>query len=335
MQVSAPASAESGTPVTISWKYSGSDKGTFAFLYQCREGVSMQDANGARVLCGTVHPLMNASSSTMVVTPVLSRIASTTLPFSVIFMPAATGSKQVSGTGAVAVTAPAETSPEPVATTPTTVTATASSYSSSYTAGAATAATSKGPADLRVRILSVQSGALTTVQFDIANVGGSASGSYTFTAYLPTADGYTYFSPTQSSLGAGSHIVNTLQFSDSTGGSVSIVVHPSKGSDPSGNNNATQDIASGYSAGYDTYAAPYDQYAGYQYPQYSNQYDYSYPQSAQYYGAGYTYPLYQPNVYPVDPYSGYYPVVANDTGYYPVYQPQLPDETGYGMYYGY
>lgn len=334
MQVSAPATAESGSPVTISWKYSGTDKGTYAFLYQCREGVSIQDANGARVLCGTVHPLMNASSSTMVVTPVLSRVASTTLPFSVIFMPTATGSKQVSGTGTVAITAATETTPEPVATTPTTVTTTVSSPASSYTAGA-TAATPKGPADLRVHIVSVQTGELTTVQFDIANIGGSASGSYTFTAYLPTADGYTYFSPTQSSLGAGSHIVNTLQFSDSTGGTVSIVVHPSKGTDPSGNNNASRDIASGYTPNYDTYTTSYDQYADYQYPQYPDQYGYSYPQSAQYYGAGYSYPMYQPDVYTVDPYSGYYPAVADESGYYPTYQPQLPDESGYGMYYGY
>jgi hypothetical protein len=76
IQIAAPASAESGTPISVSWKYSGSEEGTFAFLYQCRTGVTLKDADGARVLCGTVHPLVNAASSTLVFTPVLTTASS-------------------------------------------------------------------------------------------------------------------------------------------------------------------------------------------------------------------------------------------------------------------
>lgn len=303
MQISAPADASSGSPVTISWKYSGSDKGTFAFMYQCREGISLKDADGARVLCGTVHPLLNAASSTMVVTPVLSRIASTTLPFSIVFMPSATGSKQISSTATIAVTAGAE----PVVETPITATPVAPkpvAVGVSDDAGAS-APVYHGPADLRVRIVNVQDGDLTTVQFDIANVGGSASGSYTFTAYLPTTNGYTYFSPTQASLAAGSHILNSLQFSDADGGTISIVVHPSKDSDPRGNNTDSRDLVSSYAPAYD-YSYDYQYPASYQ--------DYSYPT----YAPSYTYPTQQYGYQSYDPYGSYYP--------------QLPDESGYGYY---
>ncbi len=301
LQITAPAAVESGSPVTISWKYSGSDKGTYAFMYQCREGVSLQDADGARVLCGTVHPLMNAASSTMLVTPVLSRVASTTLPFSVIFMPSATGSKQVSSTATVAITAPAAS----VTVTPITATPATKPVAAVSESTGASASTYHAPADLRVRIVNVQTGDLTTVQLDIANIGGSASGSYTFTAYLPTTNGYTYFSPSQASLAAGSHILNSLQFSDADGGTISIVIHPSKDSDPRGNNTDSQDVASSYAPAYD-YSYDYQYPASYQ--------DYSYPT----YAPSYTYPTQQYGYQSYDPYGGYYP--------------QLPDESGYGYY---
>src|SRR3989344_5720416 len=36
VQVSAPANATTSIPFTVSWKYSTSEKGTYAFLYQCK-----------------------------------------------------------------------------------------------------------------------------------------------------------------------------------------------------------------------------------------------------------------------------------------------------------
>ena len=338
LQVSAPAAADSGTPLTVSWKYSGKEAGTFAFLYQCRTGVSLQDANGARILCGTTHPIMNATSS-VVVTPVLSDVSSTTLPFSVIFFPTSTSSKQVQGTATIALHATEQTVQEPQTNTsgtgsaPSTVT-TSKPVSTKH---ASTASAYTGPSDLRIRIIEVVPGDSSTVRFDIANVGGSASGSYHFTAYLPTSNGYTYYSPTQPSLNPGDHVVSTLQFTDSQSGTVTVEVQPSK-ADYSGNNTDSQGITAAYSYdAYDTYTSydyPYTQ-PTYTYPQYQSTYQPTY----QYQGAGYTYPI--GNQYPYLPDetgygANYYPIVS-DNGYIPQYEPipQLPDETGYGMQYGY
>lgn len=300
--VTAPASAHSGTPFDISWKYSGSDTGMYAFVYKCVSGVALNDANGAHILCGTAHPLLNASSSTMTVTPIVSG-ATTTLPVSIVFIPAATSSSQVTGTASVAL-APAAPAPDTQNPGTPITTGHAGSADSS---GPQTTPVSHSPADLSVRIISVTTGSLDSVQFDIANVGGSTSGSYTFTAYLPTSDSYVYSSPVQAPLSAGSHVANTLQFTGSTGGTVTIVIKPTT-SDNSANNTASQSVGGSYS--------PYGQYqSGYDYPP---QYDYSqyYPQSS-----------YQPQY----PYTGYtYPSYTSQPQY-----PTLPDETGYGAQYQY
>src|ERR1700677_3046746 len=39
IQISAPGDVTSGTPATISWQYSTAATGTYAFLYQCQNGV--------------------------------------------------------------------------------------------------------------------------------------------------------------------------------------------------------------------------------------------------------------------------------------------------------
>lgn len=311
LTVSAPASVTSGSPVTVAWKYSGSEKGTYAFLYQCRESVILNDANGNRILCGTTHPITGATSTVMF-TPVAT--ASSTIPFSIIFFPAATSSKQISGTATIAIS-PAEaaivSSIQPAADNQVSVDQTPVAAAPAKKP----AVSYSGPSDLRVRILSVTPGTMSTVQFDVANVGSSPSGSYTFTAYLPTQSGYTYYSPTQASLNPGDHVVNTLQFTQSQGGTVTIMLEPSK-SDYSGNNTDSQSIGGGYNASYDyqTYQYTYPSYPTYQYQQPT----YSYP--------SYTYPSY-------DYGNSYYPQVAIDP--YAYYQPQLPDETGYGVYYAY
>ena len=278
LTLAAPATATSGTPVTVSWKYSGSEKGTFAFLYQCRTGVTLNDASGARILCGTTHPITGATS-TVVFTPMLSGTASSTLPLSIVFFPAATTSKQVQGTASIALTAAAQGSVSPTPVAPETPSAPAAPQTPATSARTETSQTSySGPADLRVRILSVTPGTLSTVQFDVANVGTSPSGSYSFTAYLPTLTGYTYHSPAQASLNPGDHIVNTLQFSDLSAGDVTIVLSPSK-ADYAGNNSDSQ-MLFGSAPAYD-----YPQY-DYAYPTY--QPDYAYPSyQPQYYGPGY------------------------------------------------
>ena len=67
------------------------------------------------------------------------------------------------------------------------------------------------------------------VEFDIANVGGIATGSWYFSASLPTAGSvYPYHSPTQISLPPGEHIVSVLRFSPNMRpGTVTITADPS------------------------------------------------------------------------------------------------------------
>jgi len=91
-----------------------------------------------------------------------------------------------------------------------------------------TEVTHSSPADLRVQIIfaTVDSYGNGTVQFDIANIGGSPSGTYYFEAKLPTQMGYQYSSPLQASLNPGDHVQNTLNFSQSVSGAVSITVDP-------------------------------------------------------------------------------------------------------------
>ena len=67
---------------------------------------------------------------------------------------------------------------------------------------------------------------MAAVQFDIANVGGSPTGTWTFTAQLPTLSGYTYNSPAQISLAPGDHIVNTLRFTQAAQGIIQVIADP-------------------------------------------------------------------------------------------------------------
>lgn len=118
-----------------------------------------------------------------------------------------------------------------------------------------------GPADLSVRIISVESdgagGAVAT--FDIGNEGQSSTGTYSFTAQLPTTDGYLYNSPAQSSLAPGDHIVNTLRFSPAISGVFSVVVDPSKNEPDTGNNYASRQMTMPY-INYNYYPQQYPQY---------------------------------------------------------------------------
>jgi hypothetical protein len=202
-----------------------------------------------------------------------------------------------------------------------------------YTKPVSTYSAPASPADLRVRILNVTSGDLSTVQFDIANIGGSQSGSYTFTAFLPTTNGYVYASPVQVSLGAGSHVVNTLQFTDIASGDVTIVLQPAKSNDYAGNNTASQLMSAPYTAhnyydnSYDVVYGGYD--TGYTYPQYQyDQYNYDYQYNPYQYNTSYDTQYYTASY---GDYTNAYNYGYNDMQYYP----QVADETGYYSYYQY
>lgn len=86
----------------------------------------------------------------------------------------------------------------------------------------------QGPADLSVKLISasIDPSGWGTVVFDIANEGTGNSGAYSFEVFIPTTSTYTYYSPAQVSLAPGSHIVNTLRFTQAISGGVSIIVDP-------------------------------------------------------------------------------------------------------------
>ncbi len=240
--VTAPATAVSGEPMQVSWKYAPKEKGSYALLYQCNTGVQFAAPNAnqtfATVPCGAAYALGSATN-TATLLPVLTATSSRKVNITIVHIPSATGGAQGQGHASVTVNpsnrpAPAPETPETPAqpTKPTTPT-------TPSTPGAT------GPADLSVRIVSVSVDAYGNgvATFDIANVGGSASGTYSFTAQLPTMQPYTYSSPAQAPLAPGSHVLSTLNFTQAAGGLFSVSV---SGDANTGNNAASQYLSGGY-----------------------------------------------------------------------------------------
>ncbi|MEK7156744.1 MAG: hypothetical protein AAB790_02965 [Patescibacteria group bacterium] len=259
IKVTAPASVISGTSFAITWKYSTSEQGTYAFLYQCKDVVHFRsDATGAPVTipCGAAYTVAT-SNNTLTVTPLLSGTASTSVPLSIVFIPGATTSKQVQGSATVMVV-PAAAATPPVVTEPATSTPPATPP--------VNPPPQAGPADLSVQILSVvpdgAGGGIAT--FDIGNEGLSSTGVYSFTAHLPMTDGRLYNSPAQTSLAPGDHVVNTLRFSQAMSGIFSIVVHAgTKNEARTDNNYAAREVIMPYIP--PTYPQQYPQYPEYPY----------------------------------------------------------------------
>ncbi len=283
--VQAPASVNSGAPFTVSWKYPTSDKGNYAFLYQCRTGLQLTNAANAAIPCGYAYTVGNTTSIT--VTPSLSGTATTSLPLSIIFLPNATSSKQVQGSAVTLVRASGEVTnvptpitlpavkpvPNPVvispspAVEPTPIKHPVATYPSHPST----------PSNLTVRIIAIgvidpATGAfanrppmnpneVAAAQFDIANNGGSTSGVYTFSASLPSVGGYNYNSPIQAPLGAGDHVMNTLRWNQSApNGTFSVTIIA--GSDSYNADNYASATIGGV---YNTYPPQPTNYPQYQY----------------------------------------------------------------------
>jgi hypothetical protein len=270
IQVSAPAQATSGVPVTISWNYTPSVAGSYAFLYECQTGLTfqMQEATSsyATIPCGVAYTTSSASSS-VTLTPILSATSSVADTLSVVFIPQASGS-QVQGNATMTVNAPVKPVPAPTPTKSVTTTTTyVAPKTSSYTSSSYTSTNYTGPAQLSVRVISgtINSNGDGTVTFDIANIGGSASGSYYFSAQLPTAQPYPYQSPLQASLAPGSHVTSTLNFTDaaSGGGLFSVTIEGSAAN--SSSDYASMQITGPYNYNNNGYQEPYIQYPQYTY----------------------------------------------------------------------
>ncbi|MBI2610857.1 hypothetical protein HYW60_02900 [Candidatus Kaiserbacteria bacterium] len=307
IEVTAPESATSGTPITISWEYDKPTSGTYAFLYQCASGLGFQTPGVVGMVgipCGAAFTIGGEEKS-ISLTPYLSAREPLDVPLSILFMPSATGT-QAQGSAAVRISPLSSVTPSP---TPIPTGAPEPTPEPTPTPEPEPAPSPRLPADLSVRIISVSvdmSGNGIAI-FDITNVGGTDSGTYYFSASLPTQTGYTYASPAQNPLAREAHIVSTLRFSQARGGvfSVSITTPDANAS----NNYASQTVTAPYGNYYDSYnylptgqAGNYPYNYGTMYPQYGYQYQtypYTYQQPYQYpsYTQQYQYSTYYPYAY--------------------------------------
>lgn len=257
IQVNAPAQTTSGTQATISWNYSPGVEGSYAFLYQCESGLTykMQESTSTAVAipCGTSYTTASTNNS-IVVTPTLSATSTATDTVSIVFIPSHAGS-QVQGDATMTIV-PAVKTTAPAKTTTKTTT---------YVSGSSSSNT--GPAELAVSIISgnINQYGDGTVTFNIANVGGSTSASYYFSAELPTAQPYPYQSPLQAPLAPGAHVVSTLNFTDarSGGGLFSVTIEGGNVSSDYASMEIPGPTYNGYNSGNNT--QPYVQYPTYTY----------------------------------------------------------------------
>lgn len=255
--VTAPAEAPAGTPFPISWSYDATEPGAFALIYKCEDGLQLSAPTASGVFqsvpCGASYTL--GTSTKTVVLPTTAGTEPIEAAISILYIPVqSAGGAPAQGSARVRITAAARTQePETPASSP-----------------SSKPQQENGVADLSVRVLAVgvidASGAfvarqpmnqyeMAAVQFDIANYGSGTSGSYTFTAQLPTSQPYTYASPMQEPLSAGSHVVNTLRFTQAVSGTFMVTVN---GGDASyGNNSASQFISVPYQIQNPTAAYPY------------------------------------------------------------------------------
>ena len=275
--VSAPATVAANTPFAVSWKYSTSNRGTYAILYQCVTGLKIS-VDGNAIPCGAAYTLGNATGSAMML-PTLTGTTSVSTGISVLFIPSAAGTTGPEATGNATVRivkgSPVVETPTPVEETPVVTKPTTQPKPTPVTP-TYVAPKPVTPADLSVRIVAVgvidsYTGAfvarapyspseISAVQFDIQNIGGTPSGSYTFQAQIPTTQPYTFSSQVQPSLGAGAHVINTLRFNPALDGTFSVQVF---GSDAHTSNNSASRWVTG---AYNQYQPQYPQYPTY--PQY-------------------------------------------------------------------
>jgi hypothetical protein len=295
IEVSAPESANSGETFAITWEYEPSTSGSYAFLYQCVNGLQFRTLSPAGVVneipCGAAYTV--SSDNTLSLIGFLSGTPSASVPLSVIFLPSATGT-QAQGSASVTINA-AGTPPIPTPAptpTPTPIPTPTPQPTPTPTPTPTPMPRPATPPDLSVYIISVTPDAsgIATVTFSIANNGGTSSGTYYFTAQLPTSQAYTYASPAQVSLAPGAHIVNTLRFTQTRqgGGTFSVSVDPSNSVRESNeiNNYASQFINTNTYVPY-----PYNYNNQYPYNQYQN--PYTYPNQNQ----QYPYTQYYPYAY--------------------------------------
>jgi hypothetical protein len=259
--ITAPKTATSSEPFTVSWKYAQPTKGNFALLYGCTSGAQLailQSDAQINVACGKAFTV--SATDKLSLLPTLTGTNQAHVPLSILFVPSATGTKAESG-----VTIAINPSSGTTAQTPTMtqqVSQTTTSTPRTTTRSSSQGVHANGPADLSVRIVEVgtidpSTGEfidraptpydIAAVKFDISNVGGTATGPWYFSADLPTQSGYAYTSPQQASLAPGAHILNTLRFNEIIpGGTFTVTVDPNGAIRESTKANNTAAVTVGY-----------------------------------------------------------------------------------------
>ena len=230
IEITAPQAARSGETLIISWKdskrtdLSGED-GTYHFAYECEAGFTFQlvntDGTMGQTTCGSAFAVPN--NATMIRLMPLSPInRAVDVPLTISFIK--TNGERI-GEGRATITIVNEpgtatstpTNPKPATTTP------------SYPAPTPVPMPNGQP-DLSVHITSAtpfMPGTVAEVHFEVRNVGTGSSGSWYFTAQLPTAAAYTYTSPSQKNLNPGDWIALTLRFDNVQSGAIfSVTVDP-------------------------------------------------------------------------------------------------------------
>ena len=265
--VTAPAQVAANSPFVVSWKHASSNRGTYAILYQCAQGLKIS-VEGNAIPCGAAYTLGNATGTASIL-PTLSGTTSVAAAISVLYIPSAAGTTgpEATGSAIVRVVSGGAVQNPPVQSSDTPKPVTQKPPSTPKPVPVT-------PADLSVRIIAVgvidqYTGAfvarapyapteISAVQFDIQNVGGSPSGSYTFQAQIPTTQPYTFSSQVQPSLGAGSHVVNTLRFTPAVNGTFSVQLHAS-------DSRTSNNYASEWVTGVNQYQPQYSGYQQYPY----------------------------------------------------------------------
>lgn len=230
IEVIVPKEVKTGEAFTTTWKYGPSTDGAYAFQYGCNDKVKMTakvDDNDAAIPCGSS---IGITGDSLVLTPTLTGSTTVSIPVTIMYIPTGARAPIAQGSASVNVMSGITTTPKPA----------------KDNGGVIVGGGSSGNADIAVSIISatVDQFGNGTVVFDIANVGSGTSGSYTFNAQLPTATSYNYASPAQSPLAPGAHMQNTLRFSMSITGPITIIVSAADSNQT--NNRATQYLNATY-----------------------------------------------------------------------------------------
>lgn len=215
IQITAPATTTADIPFTVSWSYATDTPGTYALLYQCGTGLSMQTPGPTgmtEVPCGAGFGIVGDSKSISLTPSLATGVSVASAPLSILFVSNATSSGVSTAHGETVLHVVVATDgTKSNTTTPVDQQATPNT---SNTTNNTVAAKPVGSPDLTVRIAAISdAGPLQVATFTIKNQGTGSSGSYRFTAQIPGNPGYTYSSPIQSPLAPGAYVINTLRFS--------------------------------------------------------------------------------------------------------------------------